>query len=136
MKLDKDNSGTLSRAEFLSLPTIASNPLATRLLALFDSDASDSIDFAEFVNTLSIFSSKGGKEEKMRFLFSVYDLDRDGYVSNGELWLVLKCMVGGNLKDGQLQQVCAGKRSVRGFTGDLNSNTVYTCRNVHNLLWD
>ncbi|KAK4964885.1 Calcineurin subunit B [Elasticomyces elasticus] len=105
MKLDKDNSGTLSRAEFLSLPTIASNPLATRLLALFDSDASDSIDFAEFVNTLSIFSSKGGKEEKMRFLFSVYDLDRDGYVSNGELWLVLKCMVGGNLKDGQLQQI-------------------------------
>lgn len=30
MKLDKDNSGTIERDEFLSLPQISSNPLATR----------------------------------------------------------------------------------------------------------
>ena len=32
-------------------------------------------------------------------------MDRDGYISNGELVLVLKMMVGNNLKDGQLQQI-------------------------------
>ncbi len=32
-------------------------------------------------------------------------MDRDGYVSNGELFLVLKMMVGTNLKDLQLQQI-------------------------------
>ena len=32
-------------------------------------------------------------------------MDRDGYISNGELFLVLKMMVGNNLKDGQLQQI-------------------------------
>lgn len=32
-------------------------------------------------------------------------MDRDGYISNGELFLVLKMMVGGNLKDQQLQQI-------------------------------
>ncbi len=32
-------------------------------------------------------------------------MDRDGYVSNGELFLVLKMMVGNNLKDNQLQQI-------------------------------
>ena len=37
--------------------------------------------------------------------FKVYDVDRDGYISNGELFLVLKMMVGNNLKDGQLQQI-------------------------------
>ena len=37
--------------------------------------------------------------------FKVYDMDRDGYISNGELFLVLKMMVGNNLKDGQLQQI-------------------------------
>lgn len=28
----------------------------------------------------------------------MYDVDRDGYISNGELYLVLKMMVGNNLK--------------------------------------
>ena len=30
--------------------------------------------------------------------FKVYDVDRDGFISNGELFLVLKMMVGNNLK--------------------------------------
>lgn len=41
----------------------------------------------------------------MRFAFKVYDIDRDGYISNGELFIVLKMMVGSNLKDQQLQQI-------------------------------
>ena len=32
-------------------------------------------------------------------------MDNDGYVSNGELFQVLKMMVGSNLKDTQLQQI-------------------------------
>lgn len=32
-------------------------------------------------------------------------MDRDGCISNGELFLVLKMMVGNNLKDQQLQQI-------------------------------
>lgn len=73
------------------------------------------VDFQEFVGGLSAFSSRGGREEKLRcqFLlpfshalsltlvvvaFNVYDVDRDGFISNGELFLVLKMMVGSNLK--------------------------------------
>ena len=32
-------------------------------------------------------------------------MDNDGFVSNGELFQVLKMMVGNNLKDSQLQQI-------------------------------
>ena len=32
-------------------------------------------------------------------------MDKDGYISNGELFQVLKMMVGSNLKDAQLQQI-------------------------------
>ncbi|KZZ88234.1 calcineurin subunit B [Ascosphaera apis ARSEF 7405] len=104
-KLDKDNSGTIERDEFLSLPQVSSNPLATRMIAIFDDDGGGDVDFQEFVAGLSAFSSKGKKEEKLRFAFKVYDMDRDGYISNGELFLVLKMMVGNNLKDMQLQQI-------------------------------
>ncbi|KAL6713073.1 Calcineurin subunit B [Lecanora helva] len=105
MKLDKDNSGTIEREEFLSLPQVASNPLATRMIAIFDEDGGGNVDFPEFVSGLSAFSSKGNKEEKLRFAFKVYDIDRDGFISNGELFIVLKMMVGSNLKDQQLQQI-------------------------------
>lgn len=37
--------------------------------------------------------------------FKVYDIDQDGFISNGELFQVLKTMVGNNLTDKQLQQI-------------------------------
>ena len=78
------------------------------MIAIFDEDGGGDVDFQEFVSGLSAFSSKGNKEEKLRFAFKVYDIDRDGYISNGELFIVLKMMVGSNLKDQQLQQVSLG----------------------------
>ncbi|KAG9300295.1 hypothetical protein G9A89_011368 [Geosiphon pyriformis] len=105
MKLDKDGSGAVDRAEFLAIPQIASNPLASRMIAIFDEDGGGDVDFKEFLSGLSAFSAKGKTDEKLRFAFKVYDMDRDGLISNGELFLVLKMMVGNNLKDNQLQQI-------------------------------
>jgi len=59
----------------------------------------------EFIQALSIFSSKGQKEDKLKFAFRVYDIDNDGFISNSELFTVLKMMVGDNLNDQQLQQI-------------------------------
>lgn len=114
LKLDSDGSGSIDREEFLQIPAIASNPLAQRLIAIFDADGGGSVDFQEFVYALSVFTSRGSQEEKLQCMymmthasvvFKVYDMDRDGYISNGELFIVLKMMVGGNLKDQQLQQI-------------------------------
>jgi serine/threonine-protein phosphatase 2B regulatory subunit len=75
------------------------------MIAIFDEDGGGDVDFQEFVSGLSAFSSKGNMEQKLHFAFKVYDIDRDGYISNGELFIVLKMMVGSNLKDQQLQQI-------------------------------
>lgn len=75
------------------------------MIAIFDEDGGGTVDFQEFVSGLSAFSSKGNKEQKLKFAFKVYDIDRDGFISNGELFIVLKMMVGNNLKDQQLQQI-------------------------------
>ncbi|KAA1084153.1 Calcineurin subunit B [Puccinia graminis f. sp. tritici] len=105
MKLDRDQSGSIDKDEFLQIPAIANNPLASRMIAIFDEDGGGTVDFQEFVDGLSAFSSRGDREQKLKFAFKVYDMDRDGFISNGELFLVLKMMVGNNLKDQQLQQI-------------------------------
>ena len=44
-------------------------------------------------------------DKKLKFAFDIYDIDKDGFISNGELFTVLKMMVGNNLTDLQLQQL-------------------------------
>jgi Ca2+-binding EF-hand superfamily protein len=81
------------------------NPLVQRVIDIFDTDGNGEVDFKEFIQGVSQFSVKGDKESKLRFAFSIYDIDRDGFIANGELFQVLKMMVGNNLKDSQLQQI-------------------------------
>lgn len=38
MKLDKDGSGSIDKEEFLQIPQIANNPLASRMIAIFDEE--------------------------------------------------------------------------------------------------
>merc|ERR1712106_22927 len=104
-KLDLDGSGSLSIEEFMSLPELQQNPLVRRVIDIFDDDGNGEVDFKEFIQGLSHFSAKGDMESKLRFAFRIYDMDNDGCVSNGELFQVLKMMVGNNLKDTQLQQI-------------------------------
>ena len=104
-KLDQNGNGQIEKTEFEQIASIKSNPLASRLIEIFDSDGNGEVDFQEFVRGLNVFSAHGKKDDKLKFLFKVYDIDRDGYISNGELYTVLKMMVGNNLNPEQLQQI-------------------------------
>lgn len=135
IKLDKDGSGQIDKQEFLSIPGISSNPLATRLMDVFDKDGDGSIDFEEFITGLSAFSGKSDNLNKLRFAFNIYDIDRDGYIGNGELFIVMKMMVGKNLKDEELQQIVDktlmeadldgdGKLNFEEFKNAVNTDTI------------
>jgi len=104
-KLDLDGNGALSVDEFMSLPELQQNPLVQRVIDIFDEDNNGEVDFKEFIRGISQFSVRGEKGTKLKFAFRIYDMDRDGFISNGELFTVLKMMVGNNLKDSQLQQI-------------------------------
>lgn len=65
-----------------------------------DSDDSDDSSDIPTDETTPEFLNK-----KLEFMFRLYDLDRDGFISNEELFTVLKMMTGDNLTDVQLQQI-------------------------------
>ena len=56
-RLDTDASGSLSIDEFMKDEEIRSNPLARRVISIFDQDGGGDVDFFEFVkvNFLSTF---------------------------------------------------------------------------------
>nr|XP_017500147.2 LOW QUALITY PROTEIN: calcineurin subunit B type 2 [Manis javanica] len=104
-KLALDGSGALSVKESVRLPELWQSPLVQRGFSIFGTDSHGEVDFKEFILGTSQFSVKGDEEQKLRSAFSVYDMDKDGYISNGKLFPVLKMMVGDNLQDWQLQQI-------------------------------
>ena len=84
---------------------MAQNPLVKRVIAVLDKNKDGNISFLEFVQGLNSLSAGASSEEKLRFAFKIYDINGDGFISNGELFTVLKMMVGNNLNDVQLQQL-------------------------------
>ncbi|XP_062502636.1 calcineurin subunit B type 1-like [Corticium candelabrum] len=117
-KMDLDKNGLLSVDEFMALPELQQNPLVQRVIEIFDQDGNGEIDFKEFIEGVSQFSVKGDRESKLKFAFQIYDIDNDGFISNGELFQVLKMMVGTNLKDIQLQQIVDKTIIIADLDGD------------------
>jgi serine/threonine-protein phosphatase 2B regulatory subunit len=117
-----NGDGTLTKEEFFSIPEIEKNPLAERVFSIFDTEGNNKVNltfhnkkgkkkklkkkvnFKSFLSALSVFNAQS-KKDKIDFAFKIYDIDGDGFISNGELFTVLKGMVGDNLNDVQLQQI-------------------------------
>ena len=73
-----------------------------RVFCIFDKNKDNSISFVEFIQGLSKLSENSNDEAKLRFVFKIYDMDEDGFISNGDLFKILKIMIGANLTNIQL----------------------------------
>ena len=98
--------------DLLKIPELAMNPLCKRIITLFRPQSSIEkdagvwqINFKEFLKALSVFSDHGTDEEKARFAFRIYDIDNDGYISENELFEVMKTMVGDNVDNENLKEI-------------------------------
>ena len=90
----------------MALPELQDNPVVSRVLDVFDVDGNQEVDFLEFLNGISQFTAhQDNSSARLRFMFQLYDIDGDDYISNGELFTVLRMLVGDNLDEVQLQQI-------------------------------
>ncbi|KAJ0063853.1 hypothetical protein NL108_012552 [Boleophthalmus pectinirostris] len=115
-QLDQDGRGALRVEDFEVLSGLAVNPIKDRIIGAFFSPGKDSVDFPSFVRVMAHFQWSGSNRNKtssqdaynspnskLRFLFQLYDQDRDEKISRGEMLQVLQEMLG--MEDEQLQSI-------------------------------
>jgi len=103
--LDQDKNGQLDPSEILGVAELTENPLVQRVISVFDVDGNGTVSFIEFLVGLAKLAAGTSEEQKLNFAFGIYDVNKDGFISNGDLFHVMKMMVGDNLSDEQLQQL-------------------------------
>jgi len=92
--------GYISAEELLGIPELSINPLAQRLVRLFES-----VNFMEFARMLAAFSSRASTDEKLNFMFTVYDVDGDGIVSRDDMDVMLRQLGGTTLSDDDIKEL-------------------------------
>ncbi|XP_031618648.1 uncharacterized protein LOC116337851 isoform X2 [Contarinia nasturtii] len=86
------NEKEIRREDFKKIVT-SKNPFFTnRVFQIFDKDNSGSISLQEFIDAIHQFAGQS-PEDKIKFLFKVYDIDGDGLIQHRELQHVMRaCM--------------------------------------------
>lgn len=104
-KLDRTRSGVISRQDFQLISELSLNPMAPRILALFQTDsgeeaiAAGGVTFDVFVKTLNFFHERTPLHVKIEKLFQAYDIDGDGIISERDLQQMLKYYVGPHISE-------------------------------------
>eukprot|EP01006_Ploeotia_vitrea_P055594 TRINITY_DN68013_c8_g3_i1.p1 TRINITY_DN68013_c8_g3~~TRINITY_DN68013_c8_g3_i1.p1 ORF type:complete len:358 (-),score=167.20 TRINITY_DN68013_c8_g3_i1:851-1924(-) len=109
-----------------------SSLLLKRIFTSFKSSPTTSISFREFVMSMSILSTRASLAEKTRFMFELYDLNKDGFVDKDEVKLLLvdalaSCRSDLRLTDQQIEQICDS--TVQQI--DLDGNGLIDYREFH-----
>jgi calcineurin B homologous protein 1 len=126
--LDKDNTGYLNKQDFLRIPELHVNPLCDRIIeVLIDDNGQDGkLNFKQFAKVFSTFRKArdgqndfNSKENKLKFLFSIYDRDKDNKINKAELMCILKMLVGSNIPEEQMNAIAERTITELDVDGDL-----------------
>ncbi|KAK3251872.1 hypothetical protein CYMTET_38794 [Cymbomonas tetramitiformis] len=99
-ELDKGHKGYIAADELLNVPELSLNPLAKRLTRVFEN-----VNFKEFVALLAAFSNRASKEDKLRFMYMMFDADGDGIVSRNDLQHMIWTLCGQSLSETEVTTI-------------------------------
>jgi serine/threonine-protein phosphatase 2B regulatory subunit len=117
-KLDSDGNLQIHPSEFRSVPDLAANPLLDQIIQALDQDGNGSIDFYEFCSGLSLFASKAPREQKVAFLFKLFDTNHDGYLDAEDLFHTLQLLAGDELSPQQMKDLVKQQIARNDLDGD------------------
>ncbi|XGW17471.1 hypothetical protein V3C99_002236 [Haemonchus contortus] len=115
---DKEtNEHFLTEIDFQSIAELQQNPLGQRIIDAFFADAEvverRKVYFRDFVKVLSHFRPINknkphpwnSREAKLRFAFTMYDLNKSGTITKDEFKDILQMMIGANVPEEQVNSI-------------------------------
>ena len=104
-QLDRDADGLVDAEEVCEMAEVAMYPLLRRVVCRYDEDKSGAINYTEFCRALSTLSAKATLGEKLRFAFTLYDVNGNGFISPDEMFEVFRLMSPRHYTDDALLQI-------------------------------
>lgn len=83
--MDSSGDGSISRTALLYTPELAFCPFKDQAFKVLAKSSPKKMSFGDFALAFKVFSELAPKRDKMRFLFDVYDIDGDDFVSFEDL---------------------------------------------------
>ncbi|XP_034478832.1 neo-calmodulin-like [Drosophila innubila] len=91
LDLEKDGSVTVKELHYF-MATLGKNPSESELMAMInavDTDGNGSIEFPEFLNTMTAKMCTCPNDEELREAFHVFDKDNSGYIGVDQIRVVM-----------------------------------------------
>uniref|UniRef100_A0A915D534 EF-hand domain-containing protein n=1 Tax=Ditylenchus dipsaci TaxID=166011 RepID=A0A915D534_9BILA len=129
------NESFMSQQDFEDIPELTKNPLGSRLIEAFFADAEVSerkrVYFPDFVRVLSHFRPINknnphpwnSREAKLRFAFTMYDLDKSGMITKDEFTSILEKMIGDNVSKEKVESIA--ERTMREADKDSDGSITF-----------
>ncbi|XP_060693713.1 lysophosphatidylcholine acyltransferase 2 [Hemiscyllium ocellatum] len=86
--------GRIGIEEFANHLKLPITPPLRDVFSLFDRNGDGTIDFREYIIGLVVLCSPANTEETIQFAFKLFDLDKDGYISEEEFAALLRSSLG------------------------------------------
>ncbi|ORZ37453.1 hypothetical protein BCR44DRAFT_411556 [Catenaria anguillulae PL171] len=107
----------MSMDTFVTIPELQINPFRMRIAQVFSND-DGIIEFEDFLDFLSVFSEEATRDVKSFYAFRIYDWDDDDYLSPEDVRNVVRCQVGTNLSEEEIETVVANIFNETDIDGD------------------
>ena len=103
--LDKEKKGYVSITDLVNIPELSKNPLRYHIAQYMNNNNdNESINFETFIKVMDIF--KNNKTEKQfKFMYELFDFDKDGKISSEDLLITFKLILGNSLNEEQIVEI-------------------------------
>lgn len=98
-----DNKTKIRRKDILKVQSIKENPITELILNKFTINGK--FEFNLMIDQLKSLALKDEIKPKLQFLFNVYDIDNDGYISRMDLFNIIKLFTDETLTDKNVQNI-------------------------------
>ena len=114
LALDKDKKNYVSITDIVNIPEVENNPLRY-LIAQNMSKDDEKISFESFIKVIDNFKNNklSGQYE---FIYNIFDFDKDGKISNEDMLVNFKLLVGNSLNEEQIMDIV--DRTIKEYSSD------------------